>query len=120
MSDKQTKKVPPIFHSDIPDLLAILLVIPVIGILSGMLLPVINGVRHGQLVAPFWIALSTAVVGVVLLFWARLPLYREHKFFSFGSRSLPPKSVPIYRAAYALLIPSVLFLLLLALMVRGR
>jgi hypothetical protein len=120
MSGKQTKRVPPIFHSDIPELLAVWLVIPAVGILCGMTLPLLYRIGCGELIAPFWIALSVATLGVLLLFWAKLPLYRERRFFSFGSRSLPAKSVPIYRVAYVLLIPSVLFLLLLVLTVRGR
>jgi len=120
MSGKPTKKVPLIFHSDIPDLVAILLVLPAVAILSSKTLPLLYATGHGQLIAPFWIALAIAMLGVVLLFWAKLPLYRQRRLFSFGSRSLPAKSIPIYRAAYALLMPSVLFLLLLALMVRGR
>ena len=100
-------------HSDIPGLLGSLLITPLIGILAAMILPAVSFARNGHLVEAFWITLTVAGIGVGLLFWARLPLYRQGKYFSFGSRALPPSSVPFYRAAYVLLIPSVLFLLLL-------
>lgn len=118
MDGQKKRKVPPILHSDIPDLFGILFVIPAIGILAAMLLPTLNALRHGAWTEAFWVALTVAVVGACLLFWARLPLYRQRRFFAFGSRALPPTSIPIYRIAYTLLIPSILFLLLLVLITR--
>jgi hypothetical protein len=114
MSEERRNKVPPIMHSDIPGLLSLPL-IALIGLPFAMFLPALSFARNGHLVGVFWTALTVAGVGVGLLFWARLPLYRQGKYFGFGSRALPPSSVPIYRAAYVLLIPSILFLLLLAL-----
>ncbi len=115
MSEGKRKKVPPIMHSDIPGLLGYWLITPLIGILAAMILPTVNFARNRRLLEAFWITMAVAGVGVGLLFWARLPLYRQGKYFSFGSRALPPSSVPIYRAAYVLLIPSILFLVLSAL-----
>ena len=60
-------------------------------------------------------AFAVSLVGVGLLFRAKLPLYRQHRFFEFGSQSLPASSVPYYRAAYRLLIPSIVLLFLLVL-----
>src|SRR6266850_1201888 len=116
--DGKEKRVPPILHSDIPGLFGILFVIPAVAVLGAMALPALNALRHGAWVRAFWVSLAVAVLGAGLLFWARLPLYREGRFFSFGPRALPPSSVRVYRAAYALLIPSVLFLLLLVVMTR--
>ena len=113
MSDEREKKIPPIMHSDIPGLLSLPLV-ALIGILASMILPTLSIMRR-NLVEAFWVTRTVAGVGVCLLFWARLPLYRQGRFFSFGSRALPQSSIPFYRAAYVLLIPSAVFLLLLAL-----
>ena|ERR1700693_649741 len=115
MSEGNRKKIPAIMHSDIPNLLGILVVLPLTAIITAMILPALSFVRSVHLIEAFWVTLIVAGIGVGLLFWARLPLYRQGKYFSFGSRALPPSSVPFYRAAYVLLIPSVLFLLLLAL-----
>ena len=41
--------------------------------------------------------LFIALAGAVYLFRAKLPLYRERRFFTFGSRHLPPPSIPLYR-----------------------
>jgi len=48
-----------------------------------------------------WIASILAVVGIVLLFIARLPLYRQRRFLAFGSKALPTAYRRVYRVAYA-------------------
>jgi hypothetical protein len=94
-----------------------LFTIPLIALSAGMLLPALIALRRGAFITAYWVTLVMALVGTGLLFWARLPLYRQRRFFSFGSHALPPASVSIYRTAYALLIPSILVLLFLALSV---
>ena len=47
-----------------------------------------------------WMALTLAVIGVVLLFIARLPLYRHRRFFTFGPKGLPEGHRKVYRIAY--------------------
>lgn len=76
---------------------------------------------HGwQWIAAFAAALLVAVAGAVYMFRAKLPLYRQHRFFTFGSRGLPESSIPLYRRgcrlsiigiilATMLLIPLLLF-----------
>ena len=113
MNEERRNKVPPIMHSDIPGLLGFWLITPLIGILIALILPTVSFAQNGHLVGAFWITLAMAAIGVGLLFWARLPLYRQGKYFSFGSRALPRSSVLIYRTAYVLLIPSIVFLFLL-------
>ena len=64
-----------------------------------------------------YIAGSLGVIGVVLLFFARLPLYRQKKFFAFGPRQLTGTHRKLYWWAYAFIVPSVIMLLgLLALL----
>jgi hypothetical protein len=53
---------------------------------------------HG--VAWMWaagISVSVAVLGAVLLFIAKLPVYRQGRFFTFGIQALPVTSHRLYR-----------------------
>lgn len=51
---------------------------------------------------PAWIiafsaSLGVAVLGAVLLFRAKLPLYRQGRFLTIGAHDLPPSSQKLYR-----------------------
>ena len=50
-----------------------------------------------QWIVAFSAALLVAVAGAVYMFRAKLPVYRQHRFFTFGSRGLPASSIPLYR-----------------------
>ena len=55
---------------------------------------------------------------ILLLFVARLPLYRRGKFLTFGSKELPPLHRELYHAAYLFIGLSVVTLVLLLLVLR--
>jgi hypothetical protein len=102
-----------------PDLLATLgiPIIPVALFTSWLL-----SLRGWQWVAAYCLALLIATVGAIYLFRAKLPLYRRHRFFTFGSRHLPPSSIPLYRRGCRLSIAGILLavvLLLMPLLCRG-
>jgi hypothetical protein len=61
------------------------------------------------------IALAIATVGASLIFYARLPLYRQLQFFTFGSRALPQQRRPFYRWGYRCVAFAVTLLLCLLL-----
>jgi hypothetical protein len=48
----------------------------------------------------YGIGLGVAAVGISLIFYAKLPLYRQRHFLIFGSRALPESSRPFYRWGY--------------------
>jgi hypothetical protein len=48
----------------------------------------------------YFTGLVVAALGVSLLFYAKLPLYRQRRFFTFGSRALPEERRPFYRWGY--------------------
>ena len=56
------------------------------------------------------VALILGGIGVVLLFFARLPLYRQRRFFVFGARELSGFHKRLYYAAYLFLVPCILLL----------
>ncbi len=70
-------------------------------------IPLLLGARQGDLTG-FWIALASALVRVVLLFIAKWPLYRQGRYFTFGSKSLPEGRRPLYRLAYVFIATSLL------------
>ncbi len=57
--------------------------------------------------------LAVAAVGVFLIFYAKLPLYRQRRFLTLGSRALPESSRPLYRWGYRFVLFAVLLLLCL-------
>ena len=46
------------------------------------------------------LALFVAGIAVSLLFYAKLPLYRQRRFFTVGSDALPPRNRIFYRWGY--------------------
>jgi hypothetical protein len=66
----------------------------------------------------FQLAMFLGVVGAILLFVARIPLYRQHRFFTLGPRSLTGIYRKLYFTAYAFIVPSIVLLVLLLLAFR--
>ncbi len=91
-------------------LLSTLLLIPSIGVLAGILLPILDRLRNADSVALYSIGVGAGVVGAVLLFIARVPLYRQGRFWNFGPRYLDRKHRRIYWLAYAFVSAGLLLL----------
>jgi hypothetical protein len=68
-------------------------------ILSMALMQSLLSLRGWPWVIAYSCALLVAIIGAALLFRAKLPLYRQRRFFTFGSRHLPADSLPLYRLA---------------------
>ena len=85
-------------------------------------LPVVLALVVGQVLAFFlglsgvsWIwfyigALLLGAVSIGLLLYAKLPLYRERRFLTFGARALPEQRRPFYRWGYRCALLSVVLL----------
>ncbi len=97
--------------------IALELAIPAALVISGGLIPILAGARQGDLTL-FWIALASALAGIVLLFVAKWPLYRQRKYFTFGSKGLREPRRKAYWTAYACIGISLLTTLLLWAVVR--
>jgi len=63
----------------------------------------------------YWFVASivTGILGVCLLIYARLPLYRQGKFLTFGPKDLPPRRLPAYRWAWRLVVLTIFMQVLL-------
>jgi hypothetical protein len=54
----------------------------------------------GEWIGCYGIAVLFGIIGVGLIFYAKLPLYRERRFFTFGARALPEERRAFYRWGY--------------------
>lgn len=77
-----------------------MLVIAVVGILGSPLLLFFSGLTGTQWIWCYGIGLAVAPLGVSLIFYAKLPLYRQRRFFTFGSGTLPERRRSFYRWGY--------------------
>ena len=83
-----------------------------VSVLIATLLPALSAARHGD-PSLLYASMAFAMIGIILLFFARLPLYKQHRFFTFGSKALPPLHRKLYRAAYVLICIAVVLMVLL-------
>ena len=51
-------------------------------------------------IAAYSVAISIIAFGGTLIFRAKLPAYRQKRFFTFGTRVLPRDVVPLYRRGW--------------------
>jgi hypothetical protein len=99
----------------LPPDMVVLISSPIVVLLVGIFTAtVILHLDRANAVVVLCVALAIGLVGVGLLFWARLPLYRRKVFFSFGPRMLDAG----YRLAYVLVGVSVVLMLLLILFLK--
>ncbi len=73
-----------------------------VGILIATILPVVARAREGD-VTIFPSAIAGALLGLGLLFLAKLPLYRQGRFITFGPGALPKWNRLLYAVAYVFL-----------------
>ena len=83
-----------------------------VAITAGLILVIFHRTKQGDSTFIF-AALALALCGVVLLFFAKLPLYRQRKFFAFGPRLLNRRHRKLYRWGYCFIGASALLLIIL-------
>ena len=64
-------------------------------------------------VAGYFVGLLAALIGALLIFKLKLPLYRAGRFLTFGAKNLPEYSRGLYRSGLFLSCAGCLFCLLL-------
>jgi hypothetical protein len=92
-------------------------IIPV-SVLFAMLLPLLSRARSSGDTTLLYVAFAVGAVGVILLAFARMPLYRQGRFFTFGPRALDEAHRRLYWWAYRFIVVSVLLMSLLLLFLR--
>ena len=91
------------------------LVIGVSAVLASLVLSFFSRLTGTSWIWCYAAALFVATVGVALIFYAKLPLYRQRRFFTFGSGALPESRRGFYRWGYRSAIFAVALLLCLLL-----
>jgi hypothetical protein len=89
----------------------------VLNISAMMILPAIANAKKGNLTL-FILSLVLSLIGVVLLFLARLPLYRQRRFFTIGPAALPESHKRIYQVAWRFIAAGLVIMILLNVLMR--
>jgi hypothetical protein len=74
--------------------------IAVIAFTSSQLISFFTRMTDTRWIWCFAISLVATGVGVALIFYAKIPLYRQRRFFTFGSSALPESRRALYRWGY--------------------
>ena len=82
-------------------------IIAAIAVLTSMLLPSITTLQRVDLTRLFAVGLAAGICGVIFLFFARLPLYRQRRFWTFGPRELDRFHRRLYWLAYLFVLASI-------------
>jgi len=106
------------FPQDLAALLSLYwITIPVVMVASWLSSMIFNAGRTGDTTL-LWIAIGFGAAGVVILFFARLPLYRRRKWLQIGPRGLDEAHRRLYRLAWIFILLSIGILTLLVLILR--
>ncbi|OYV04328.1 MAG: hypothetical protein CFE26_17465 [Verrucomicrobiales bacterium VVV1] len=108
MSNRQQR-----FPTDLAAVLGLYWIMLPIAALGASIFPAILRARNEGDLTILWVVTALGTVGASLLFWARLPLYRERRFFSVGPRHLDARHRRIYWIAWTMIIPSISLLALI-------
>lgn len=101
----------------LPPVIWMLLVPVAVAVIGRVLLPTVASVRRGEWLVPV-LGIALSFMGTVLLFAAKLPLYRRRKILTFGSHGLDALHRVLYRWAYTALAVGVGLLLMILLVLQ--
>ncbi len=87
-------------------------------VLSIVFIFALCGISWVSAEALFRLAICLGGVGVMLLFVARIPVYRQKRFFSLGPSAVSGIFRKVYCVAYIFIVPSILFLIFALLFLR--
>jgi hypothetical protein len=102
----------------IPPAAVPILIVPCATVLAAVLLPVVARLRTAEIGTLYGVGVGAGLVGALLLLLVRLPLYREHRFWTEGLGQLDQKHRRICRLAYAVIMASLLLLVVVWLRTR--
>jgi hypothetical protein len=77
-----------------------LLVIVAISIATSQVLAFFTQLTGMRWIWCYSVGIAVAAFGVSMIFYSKLPIYRERRFFTFGARALPEQRRPAYRWGY--------------------
>jgi hypothetical protein len=86
------------------------LMFPCIALMASVFIPLLAVLKTGDMRALYRFGLGAGLLGILLLFAARLPLYQERRFWTLGPKLLDRKHRRIYWLAYIFVAASLLLL----------
>lgn len=90
--------------SDWVTMFGLFTIVPATAFLAALLPPVTSANVFGV----YLCGLGLGCLGIVLLFFARMPLYRQRQFFTFGPKALPAFHRKLYWLAYVAIVSAIL------------
>jgi hypothetical protein len=106
------------FPEEVLGLLSTLFLVPAIAVLTGLLFSVVEALANENPFRLFFLGLFSGTFGITVLFRARWPLYRQHRFWTFGPRDLDQKHRRLYWIAHAFVFISITLLIIVWFRVR--
>jgi hypothetical protein len=77
-----------------------MLTIAIVSIVTSQILAFFTRLTGVPWIWCYSIGTTVAALGAGLIFYAKLPLYRQRRFFTFGPRAVPERRRPFYRWGY--------------------
>lgn len=105
------------FPADFFALFSSAIITLIFAVFTGLLFTPLFHARTGDATI-LWVAIVLTTIGIVLLFVARLPLYRQRRFLTLGPCTLDERHRMIYRWAYRFIGASLILLVMLHLALR--
>jgi hypothetical protein len=90
--------------------IGMLVIIPCVALMASILLPIVSLLKTADVTTLYASGLAMGVIGVLILFIARLPLYRAGHLWTLGPRQLDRKHRCCYGFSYVLVAVSLLLL----------
>jgi len=118
MRNPNDKKSNWFFPPDFAVLLGFYFIFLPVMILGGWLATNLYNAKSNGDMTLLWAAVVLGAIGTVLLFLARLPLYRQRRFLTFGPKELDERHRRVYWWAYRFIGASVLLLVVLLFVLR--
>jgi hypothetical protein len=97
---------------EIVGLLSTIFLVPAIALLAGLLLPIVTTLTNAEPFRLFFWGLMSGIFGIGILFRARWPLYKQHRFWTFGPRELDCSHRRLYWTAHTFVLISIVLLLI--------
>ncbi len=91
------------------------LVVVLTALLSALIFHFFTGLSDMARVGCLGVALAFAATGLALVFRGKLPLFRQRRFFTFGSAALPERRRASYHRGYCCIAVAVFLMLCLLL-----
>ena len=94
------------------DWLAVIIYMTGIPLLMGILMPTMARAMNTNPTYTMLASYAAGLSGVILLFLARLPLYRQGRFWTFGSKELDRPHRFFYNVAYVFIVVCIILILI--------